>query len=132
MGETAGVGAGFDDVAAEREPVDDGGAQAWIGEGFAQAGERLVGGVRDTVAFFPFGEDLEEHLGAAAVELHVAELVDAEQIDAAVAGDGLGQHLVIGCFAQLVGQPGVDVLHLVAGFGGSVVEPARRRRASVA
>ena len=38
-----------------------------------------------------FGEDLEEEFGAAAVEFHVAELVDAEQVDAAVAGDGLGQ-----------------------------------------
>lgn len=29
VGEAVGVGAGFDDVATEREPVNDGGAQSW-------------------------------------------------------------------------------------------------------
>ena len=43
------------------------------------------------VVLLAFGEDLEQQLGAAAVEFHVAELVDAEQVDAAVAGDGLGE-----------------------------------------
>lgn len=33
------------------------------------------------------GQNLEEEFGAAAVEFHVAEFVDAEQVDAAVAGD---------------------------------------------
>lgn len=39
------------------------------------------------VPFLAFGEDLEEQFSAAAVEFHVAELVDAEQVDTAVAGD---------------------------------------------
>ena len=56
-----------------------------------QPEKRLVGGDRDGVLLLAFGQDLEQQLGAAAVEFHVAELVDAEQIDAAVAGDGLGQ-----------------------------------------
>ena len=45
------------------------------------------------VLLLAFGEDLEEQFGAAAVEFHVAEFVDAEQVDAAVAGDGLGQRI---------------------------------------
>jgi len=38
-------------------------------------GEGGVGGDRDGGAFLPLGEDLEQQLGAAAVELEVAELV---------------------------------------------------------
>jgi hypothetical protein len=58
--------------------------------------ERLVGGDRDAGFLFPLGQDLEEELGAAAAGFHVAELVDAEQVDAAVAVDGLGELLVVG------------------------------------
>ena len=53
-----------------------------------------------------FGQDLEQQLGAAAVEFHVAELVDAEQVDAAVAGDGLGELPVVGGLGELVGEFG--------------------------
>ena len=37
MGEAVGVGAGFEDGAAEGEAVDDGGAQAGVGEGLGPA-----------------------------------------------------------------------------------------------
>ena len=47
VGEAVGVGAGLDDVAAEGEPVDDGGAEPGVGEGLGPAGEGLVGGDRD-------------------------------------------------------------------------------------
>jgi hypothetical protein len=53
----------------------------------------LVAGDGDAVLLFAFGEDLEEEFGAAPVEFHVAEFVDAEQVDASVAGDGLGETL---------------------------------------
>lgn len=43
------------------------------------------------VLVLAFGQDLEEQFGAASVEFPAAEFVDAEQVDAAVAGDGLGQ-----------------------------------------
>ena len=42
-GEAVGVSAGFDDGACEREPVDDGCAEAWVSEGFGPAGEGFVG-----------------------------------------------------------------------------------------
>ena len=83
-----GVGAGLDDVGVEGEPVDDGGAEAGVGEGAVPLGEGGVGGDRDAGAFLAFGENLEEQFRAAAVEFEVAELVEAEQVDAAVAGDG--------------------------------------------
>ena len=67
------------------------------------------------VFLFAFGEDLEEQLGAAAVEFHVSELVDAEQVDAAVAGDGLVELLVVGGLDELVDElGGQDVADAVA------------------
>lgn len=67
MGQAVGVGAGFDDVAAEGEPVDDGRAEPGVGEGLGPAGEGLVGGDGDAVLLLAFGQDLEEEFGAAAV-----------------------------------------------------------------
>jgi hypothetical protein len=66
-GEAVAGGAGFDDVAVEGESVDDCGGEAGVGEGFGPAAEGFVGGHCDGVAFFAFGEDLEEQFGAAAV-----------------------------------------------------------------
>jgi len=65
-----------------------------VGEGLGPAGERLVRGDRGTL--FSLGEYLEEQFGAAAVEVHVSQLIPAEQVDAAVAGDDLGQLPVVG------------------------------------
>jgi hypothetical protein len=100
--EAVAGGAGLDDVPAEGEPVDDGGAQPGVGEGLGPAGERLVGGDSNGVLLLAFGEDLEQEFGTAAVELHISELVDAEQVDAAVAGDGLVQRHLVGGFDELV------------------------------
>jgi len=44
--------------------------------------------------------------GAAAVEFHVAELVDAQQVDVTVAVDGLGELPVVGGPDELVGELG--------------------------
>jgi hypothetical protein len=70
------------------------------------------------VAFLAFGEDLEQQLGAAPVEREVAELVEAEQVDPAVAGDDLGQLPVVGGLGEFVDQPGGEhVADPVAGLG---------------
>src|SRR5216683_7782816 len=119
-----GVGAGLDDVRVEGEPVDDRGAQPGIGEGGGPFAEGGVGGDRDGGAFLPLGEDLEQQLGAAAVELEVAQLVQAQQVDPAVAGDGPRQQLVVGGLDQLVDQRGGgDVFHPVAVLGGGGAQP---------
>src|SRR6266567_8788117 len=119
-----GVGAGGDDVRLEGEPVDDGCAQPRVGEGGCPLAEGGVGGDRDGGAFLAFGEDLEQQLGAAAVELEVAELVQAEQVDAAVAGDGAREGLVVGGLDELVDQRGGgDVADPVAVFGGGGAQP---------
>jgi hypothetical protein len=57
-----------------------------------------------TLFFFALGQHLKEQFGAMPVEFHVAEFVDAEEIDAAVAGDGLVQLLLVGGLDQLVDQ----------------------------
>jgi hypothetical protein len=64
-------------VGVEGEPVHHGGGQPGVGEGRAPFAERGVGCDRDAGAFLAFGEDLEEQLGAAGVQLQVAELVEA-------------------------------------------------------
>ena len=46
-----GVGAGLDDVGVVGEPVDDGGAEAGVGEGGGPFAEGGVGGDRDGGAF---------------------------------------------------------------------------------
>ena len=78
VGEAVGFGAGFDDVAAEGESVDDRSAEPGISERFRPAGERFVGRDRDGVFLFPLGEDLEKEFSATAVEFHIAKLVNHE------------------------------------------------------
>src|ERR1700688_5016712 len=46
LGEAVGVAAGFDDVAAEGDAVDDGGAEAGVGECLGPAAEGFVGRYR--------------------------------------------------------------------------------------
>ena len=45
-------------------------------KGLGLAAERLVAGDDDRGVFFAFGEDLEQQLGAALAEVHVAEVVN--------------------------------------------------------
>jgi hypothetical protein len=106
VGEVVGLASGFDDGAVEGEPVDDGGAEPGIGAGVASFAEGGVGGDRDAVLFLAFGQDLEEHFGAAAVEFEVGQLIDAEQVDASVAGDGLGELFLVGGLDQFVDEFG--------------------------
>jgi hypothetical protein len=80
VGESVAGGAGFDDLTGEGEAVDDGGAEPRVGEGPGPAGERLVASDGDRGPFLPLGEHLEEKFGAAAVEFHVSQLVQAEKI----------------------------------------------------
>jgi hypothetical protein len=95
VSQPVGDGPGFDDVAGEGEPVHDGGAEAEVGKGLGPAAEALVAGDRHRVGLLPLGENLEQQFSAATVELHVSQLVEAEQVDPPVAGYGLRQLLLI-------------------------------------
>ena len=102
----------------------NGGAQAWVGEGIGPSGERFVGGDVDGVLLFSFGEDLKEQFCAAAVQFHVTEFVDAEQIHATVAGDGFGEDFLVGGFDEFAHEPGgQSVFDPVALLGRRGVEP---------
>lgn len=70
--EPVGVGANSDDVGPEGEPVDHGGGEAGVGEGAAPLGERGVAGAGDGDRLLAGGDDLEQQLGAAGVEVDVA------------------------------------------------------------
>jgi hypothetical protein len=67
----------------------------------------------------PLRQHLEQQLSAPAVQLHVAKFVYAQQIDASVAGDGLGQDPLVRRLDQLVDQLGGEcVADPEAGHGG--------------
>lgn len=123
VGEAVGVGAGFDDGSVEGQPVHYGGAETWVAEGFGPAGEGFVGGDGDGVFLFSLGEDLEEEFSASAVQFHVAQFVDAKQIDPPVAGDGLCQDFLVCSFDEFVYEPGGEgVFDPVALLGGGSAE----------
>jgi len=114
-----GLGAGFEDVGVEGDAVDDGGDRAWVGEDGAPFAEGQVGGDRDGGAFLAFGDDLEEEFGAAGVDVDVAEFVEQQEVEAAVAGDHAGEDAVVGGFDEFVDQSGGgDVADAAALFAG--------------
>ena len=79
--------------------------------------EKDCGRDRDGRILLALGQDLKEQLGAAAVQLHVPEFVDAQQIDPSVARDGLRQRLLVGGLDQFVGElGGKRVLDTEAGY----------------
>ena len=78
-----------------------------------------LGRDRDAGAFLAFGDDLEEQLGAAGVDLDVAEFVQAEQVEPPVAGDHAGQVAFVGGLDEFVDQAGSgDVADPAALFAG--------------
>ena len=85
--------------------------------------ERQVGGDRDGGSFLPLGDDLEQQLGAAPVQLDVAEFVEQQQVEAAVAGDDAGQLPLVGGLDEFVDQRGGGgVADPVAGLDGGGAE----------
>ena len=70
-------------------------------------------------ALLTLGQNLEEELGGSLVEVDVAELIDREEVESAVAGDGLGEVEFVGCLGEFVGELGAgDVADPVAFLGG--------------
>jgi len=67
-----GLGAGLDDVRVEGDPVNDCGDRPGSPNMLPHSSERKAGPDPDRGAFVPPGDDLEQELGAARVDLHVA------------------------------------------------------------
>ena len=66
--------------------------------------ERQVGPDRDGGSFVSLGDDLEEQFGAAGVDLDIAQFVEAEQVQASVAGHDPGEATFVGGLGQFVDQ----------------------------
>lgn len=96
VSESVAGGPGFEDGAVEGEAVDDRRAETWVGESLRSAAQGRVGRDRDRGFLFPFGEDLEQQYGTAAVEFHGAEFVDAGWVDAPVTANDAGELLLAG------------------------------------
>jgi hypothetical protein len=75
-GESVGLGAGLEDVGVEGDAVDDFGDEAGVGEHGCPFDERQICPDDDGGLFLAFGDDPEQQLGAAGVELDVTELVE--------------------------------------------------------
>ena len=111
-------------MGVEGDAVDDGRDQAWVGEDGAPFAEGQVGGDRDRRAFFAFGDDLEQQFRSARVDLDVSEFIEAEQVQASVAGHDAGQDPFVGGFDEFVDQlRGGDVADSTALFAGRQPEP---------
>jgi hypothetical protein len=83
-----------------------------------------VRGDHDRGAFLAFGEHVEQQFGAAPVQFEAAQLVETQQVDPAVSGDGAGELFVVGGLDELVDEGGGgDVANAVARFGGGDAQP---------
>lgn len=60
-------------MGVEGDAVDDGG-EPWVGEDGPPFAEGKVGRDADACPFFALGDDLEQQLGSAGIDLDVAEL----------------------------------------------------------
>jgi hypothetical protein len=98
--------------------------------------ERQVRGQGDRRLLLAFGQDLEEQLGPSGIELDVAELVQAEQVEASVAGDDAAEPALVGRLGQLVDQLGAggvaDPVALLAGGQAEADQQVRLARPAVA
>ena len=68
--------------------------------------EREVRSQGDGRFLFSFRQDLEQQLGAPGIQLDVAELVQAQQVDPPVTGHQAGQAPFVGRFGQFVDELG--------------------------
>ncbi|MBM7790273.1 hypothetical protein JOD67_006953 [Tenggerimyces flavus] len=57
----------------------------------------------DRGAFLAFGDDLEQQLGPARIDLDVAEFIEQQEVEVAVAGNDAGRHAVVGGFDEFDG-----------------------------
>ena len=117
--EPVGVGAGGDDVRTVREPVDQRLAQPRVGDDLRPFRERQVGGHDHRRLLRPVGDHLEHQLARRLGDRHVAQLVDADQVEPLPPAKRAAELAGMGRLCQLVDQPGwrrePDVAALSAG-----------------
>lgn len=85
--ESIGDGAGLDDVRTASEPVADSDGEERVLGDLAPLEERRVAGDGDRWAVLAVGQDLRRQSSVLRVEVELVELVQAEQVETAVAVD---------------------------------------------
>jgi hypothetical protein len=99
------------------------------GKTVPHSAERQVGPIAMEARSSPLGDDLEEQLGAAGVDLDGAELIQEQEVQAAVAADDAGQRSLVGGFDEFVDQGGGgDVADPAALLAGGQAEPDQQVR----
>src|SRR5580700_1649017 len=78
--ESVGLVSCLQDVGAVGDTVEEGLAEAGVGEDRRPLRERQVGGDDDGGLLCPIGDDLEEHLGSDLGQGNVAHLIEGDQV----------------------------------------------------
>ena len=127
--EGVGVGAGFDEVAAEGETVDDRGTEPRVSESFCSSGECFVGGDRDAVAMAGNASHYVVHAWEVQeqridVDGDCAAVLQRIDLHANVIGEGRNGYLSSLTFGDYTRRPG--------GFGGGTQPPCPQVRCQAA
>jgi hypothetical protein len=85
--ETLGFGAGFDDMSAIGDAIDERLAQPGVRNHLGPFGEGQVGGQDDGGFFGPFGHDLEQEFSAHFSQWHIADFIECDQVITGPAGE---------------------------------------------
>lgn len=80
--EAKAVVSGFQDVAAVRQPVEEGGGHLGVAEDAGPFGEAEVGGDGDAGSFVQLAEQMEQQGPARAAERQVGQLVEDDEVGA--------------------------------------------------
>ena len=81
--ETIGLGAGLDDVRAVGNPVEQGLAQAGVGNHLGPLRERQVSSHDHRSLLGPFSNDLKQEFGAHFRQRHITHFINRDQVVAA-------------------------------------------------
>ena len=104
--EPVGVCAGGDDVRTVRQPVDQRLAQPRVRDHLRPFGEWQVGGDDHRRLLGPVGDHLEHQLARRLGQRHVAQLVDADQVEPFPSAQRSAELVRMRRLGQLVDQPG--------------------------
>src|SRR3954451_23189541 len=100
------LGTGLDDVRPVGEPVDQRLTETRVRKDLSPLREWQVGGDNDRGPLRAIGDHLEQELGAEFGEWHVAELVEADQLDPLPTAERTAQGVGGAGLDQLVDQGG--------------------------
>jgi len=104
--ESVGLVSCLQDVGAVGDTVEEGLAEAGVGEDRRPLRERQVGGDDDGGLLCPIGDDLEEHLGSDLGQGNVAHLIEGDQVPLLPSGESAAELAVVAGFDEFVDESG--------------------------